>query len=373
MNAERLHAIVKSLRGELSQRNVMGGVEGLIAALRNMTAQPSNAGFQQTVVNSRETLRKALSDAPSDSFSPTWRQVLRDIGGEELFGHRLLHSIEDAINQNQMTPTVALQVIDAIKERLKAFTEALDHANGALELFRIGSEKLTPGECEIGILIPRQAVNNKLPEYIRELGEMEFILDTLCEVATGGVDDLEVRTLSSSDLMLFLAAHPQVGEIVAKAVDFIVTQYKKILEIRKVQREIERLELPEEISERTREHANKLMAEKIDTFTVEIMNEYQAVSDTGRRNELRNAVKLSLSGMANRIDRGFHIEVRIEPPPKDKATEEVTRAVQTIQAASVNMQFMKLEGPPILGLPEAAGEKDGAPERPRKRGRSRKE
>jgi len=61
-------------------------------------------------------------------------------------------------------------------------------------------------------------------------------------------------------------------------------------------------------------------------------------------------VKISLNKIANRTDRGFNFEVRIEPPkplPQDaKEATEVKQAVQTIQVASANMQYIKLEGPP---------------------------
>ena len=67
-------------------------------------------------------------------------------------------------------------------------------------------------------------------------------------------------------------------------------------------------------------------------------------------------MKISLNKIANRIDRGFNFEVRIEPPDKPlenaKQEKELQKAVGTIQGASENMQYMKLEGPPILALPE---------------------
>ncbi|MGO9211064.1 MAG: hypothetical protein ACLPXM_15670 [Terriglobales bacterium] len=353
MNAERLHAIVTALRQELAQRNMVSNLTTLVSALRNMSSQPANPSYQQTLVGSRETLRNALSDAPSDAFSPTWRQVLGDIGGGSFFGRNLLDTIEETINENQMTPTVALQRLESIQSGLQTFSKALDSAATAFSAFEIGSEELAPGECEIGILIPRQAVNNKLREYVEELGEIEFILRTLTELATGGVEDLEIRTVSSSDLMLFLSAHPRLGAVMARVIDFIVTQYKKILDIKKVQREIERLELPEDISEKTKNHANNLMEAEIDKFTIEIMTEYESVSDDGhRRNELKNAVTICLNTIANRIDRGFNFEVRVEPPAPTDANADIQNAVQTIRAASVSMQFMKVEGPPILALTE---------------------
>jgi hypothetical protein len=355
MNAERLHIVALTLNQELTGQNVIGTLQNLVNSLQSIV-QSSNVNTQHNLVSSRDGFYAAVTDTRSDSFTPAWRQILVEMGGEELFGKNLKQRVQQILADNQMTPGVAQQQLGDILSKLQAFKKGLEQLVTAFEHFSIGSEKLGPGEAEITLLIPREAVHDKLEEFTEELEEMKFILNTLSEVATGHKDDLKIRTVSSSGLMLFLAASPAFGAIVAKAVDYVVGTYKKILEIKKLQLEIERLQLPEEISEKTKAHANTLMEAEIEKFTIEIVNEYHTGKDGGRKNELTNAVKISLNKIANRIDRGFNFEVRIEPPkplPQDaKEASEVKQAVQTIQVASVNMQYMKLEGPPILALPE---------------------
>jgi hypothetical protein len=73
---------------------------------------------------------------------------------------------------------------------------------------------------------------------------------------------------------------------------------------------------------------------------------------TGEETNFRTNCKRALSNLAYRVDLGFSFEVRIEPPQKpEDAPEEVQAAIKTIRDASANLQFMKLEGPPILALP----------------------
>jgi len=287
--------------------------------------------------------------------------------------------VQQILADNQMTPLVAYQSLQEILTKLEAFKHALDRLVAAFAHFQVGSEILAPGEAEITLLIPRDAVHEKLGDFADELKEMKFILNTFSEVATGQIDDLKIRTVSSSGLMVYLAAIPKFGAFVAKVVDFVVGQYKKILEIRKLQQEIERLQLPDEISAKTREHANTLMEDGIEKFTVEIMKQH-VVTDEGRRHELTTQVKVSLNKIANRIDRGFNFEVRIEPPTAPAGGDkEIEQAVQAIQAASVNMQYMKLEGPPILELPEkidSAADGEAKPDdevKHKKRGGARKD
>ena len=83
--------------------------------------------------------------------------------------------------------------------------------------------------------------------------------------------------------------------------------------------------------------------------------------------------------MANRIDKGFNFEVRIEPPKEtEKSAEEddaSKQAIKTILDATIHMQDMNLEGQPILSLPEALNG-DEKPEEmaepPRKKMKERK-
>ena len=65
--------------------------------------------------------------------------------------------------------------------------------------------------------------------------------------------------------------------------------------------------------------------------------------------------------IANRIDRGFNIEVRVEPASQrdgDISTAEDIRYAEIIESAAPTLQFLKREGIPILSLPEAQGETD---------------
>jgi hypothetical protein len=342
MNAERLHIVAETLRQELAERSIVDKLQHLTSTLQTFVQQ-NTAGTQQNLVNSREAFYMAVTDTPSDSFTPAWRQILVEMGGDEFFGRKLKGWIQQIFAENQMTPGPALNEIQQILSALQKFKGALDQLLAAFAFFKIGSEELAPGEAEIALLIPREAVHDKLGDFADELDEMEFILNTFSEVAAGHTDDLKIRTISSSGLLVFLAASPVFGTIVAKAIDFVVGQYKKILEIKKLQLEIDRLQLPHEISAKTKEHANNLMEAEIVKFTAEVIKQYPASHSDERKNELAIAVNLSLNRIANRIDRGFNFEVRIQPPQETDGNEEVEKAVHAIQDASANMQYMKLE------------------------------
>ncbi len=98
------------------------------------------------------------------------------------------------------------------------------------------------------------------------------------------------------------------------------------------------------------------MKKGIEDLAVEIVEKFYQGEDKSRKHELVNATRISLNRLANRIDRGFNIEVRMEPvkkaDQKEEGSKDLAEKIQVIQEASRNMHFMKLEGAPILQLPE---------------------
>ena len=356
MNAERFHAIVTALSQEMAERNLVGKMQELINALQNVVSQPQHPAHQQSLANSLKSMYSATTDAPSDRFSPTWRQILSEIGGEDLFGNALEKTIKQVFERNQITPAVALQELQGIQKRLQAFKNALEQAISALRHFRIGDETLSPGQCEIGLLIPRKAVSNCLPELAEELKELSFILNAFSEVATGKKVDLPIRSISSTDLMVYLDAVLPFAACLAVAIERTVTLYKQLLEIRKLREDLRKQGVPDEQTVGIEDYANKLIEGGIEKASVEIIDKFYHQKDGGRKNELLNAVRISLNKIANRIDRGYNLEVRVEPiqakEEDTKKDQHIREAILTIQSATPKMQFLKLEGEPILKLPE---------------------
>lgn len=313
MNAERLHAIASVLRDELSSRGTTKQFQAMVNALRSVVQQ-SNQSSQQSLAASRKALFEALTNTPSDSFSPSWRQIMLEIGAENLFGSDLMNTIEAIIDRNQITPAVALEELEEVLGSLGDFEDALQSACAALSHFKIGDEKLAPGDSEIGVLVPRQEVKNKLLDFAEELRQVGFILNTFSEVATGQVADLEIRTISSSDLLIHLQAALPYAACMAVAVERVVSLYKQLLEIRKLHQEIRKQGVPDEHTGGIEQYANQLMEDGIEKASVEIVNEFYKGKDKGRKNELTTRVRFAMNKIANRIDHGFSLEVRVEPP-----------------------------------------------------------
>lgn len=358
MNVERLHAVLAVVNREIEKRRTADKLQELINNLQRLINQ-NHPSHQQQLANSLKEMSVATVDSPSDSFSPTWRQIIEEIGGDELLGNALQHRIDEIFAKNQITLAVALEELQILHTRLQEFKSSVSQSISAFKRFKIGDESLAPGDCEIGILIPRSAVDNQLLDFSEELKDLGFILNTLSEVATGKKDALEIKTISTSDLLIHLKASAPYAACVAVCIERVVALYKQLLEIRKLSAEIRKQGVPDDKTVGIEEHANSLMETGIEKIAIDVVSEFHKKDDKHRKNELTTAVRIALNRVANRIDKGFNLEVRAAPVPEpeegeEKATNsaELLKATQTIQAAMPSMQFMNLEGRPILHLPE---------------------
>jgi hypothetical protein len=357
MNAERLHAIAIALKKEMDERNTLGKLQNLITTLQNLVNNPAHAQHQQSFSQARDEMYATVLRTPSDEFSASWCDILRAIGGEKMVGNALKAKIENAFERNPLTPAVTLGELHTINNALKEFKNALDQLVSSLTLFNIGHETLKPGECEIGILIPRAAVEHRLSLFAKELKEFESILGVFSEVATGRKDELRIRTISTSELLVYLSAVPPAAACFAFAIDKVVDAYKKILDIRSHRNSLHKQGVPDDAMAGIEIYANKKMGETIEQVTQEIVKDFYKKGDEGRRHELNNHIKIALYKIAKRIDSGYSLEVRAQPlEPSDKkgSDTQTQRSISLIMAARPNMQFISLGGRPILMLPEGA-------------------
>lgn len=359
MNAERLHVVIQGLIDDLTTTELPGGLQSLRDALQRQVQEPTAEAHQQTVSRELEKLRDSLTEAPSNDFSPTWRQVLEQIGAEELLGAALLSRVEEAFARNQVTPATALVTLGELHQEVTNLQATATGLLNGLEAFNIGAEELDPGEVELGVLVPREAVDNQLQGFGKELIALDKLFGTFAEVATGSRDGFEIRTISTSDLTVFLDIGPVVGACIAHAVERIVSLYKSVLEIRKLRSELANQNVPSDKLAGVEDHANTMMTDGIELLVEELFKKYAKKRlDSGRKNELKIALRFGLNQIANKLDKGYNIEVRVEPIVAEDGDDEEgdgsirNEHVDTILSAGEAMQFFKREGEPILALPE---------------------
>lgn len=379
MNADRLNALLHLLRDDFQRTSLPQRMEQLSAALQPLTQDPPRnqpnhrANRQQALGNALKAALKAAEDSEIDDLSPAWTEMLKEIGFADSLGHAVVDRLNESFKQAEITPNIVKEEVDKLKGEITQLNDAVSKGIAAFEALSIGSEQLDSGDCELGFMIPREAIDYRLDEFADECKEFDFIFGTFSEVVTGQRDHYRISTISSSDLSVFLESLPAVAALVATAAERIVAFYKQILEVRKLRSEMLKQGVTKEEFAAIDESQNSKMGDEIDALAKEIIGQHGGQHEAGRANELENSIRISLHKLANRIDRGYHIEVRIGALPEPE--EEGVQPDQGLQAAAENinkaakaLQFIRLEGEPILALPEEVPKKRTAKKAPKKKG-----
>lgn len=374
VNAERMNAVAQKLSADLQTTDLPGLLHRMSEAMTNMANAPQEASYQATVSALRAELGSALQNSVVNTLSPVESQVLDEWGVSHLLGAALLEQIETAFDGNQFTIQTAQEEINRFVAPLQEFQAQLDQLVSALEGLHIGAEELEPGEFEIDVLLPRAAVRDELGELGKEFGQLERILLPFVELVTGSRPGITVRSVGSSDFTVYLAAAPGVAVCVSKAVDEVLKVYERVLDIRRTKAEIRALELDdpagqdaiERAIDPLEDYANSAMQEGTTQIARALVEEYKSEQlPEGRPYQLEIEVNRSLLKIAERIDDGYNISVRVgELPPTDEEVEddarlaadtaaspqlaEQVRAVE--QRRGRSRSLMNLTGSPILSL-----------------------
>ncbi len=359
MNIERLHKILLELQTEFNNRDLLIQIQDVRDNLANQVSNPQQPQYQQNLVAALNLLNESLEKSPFNDFSPSWIQVIEEIGGKNLFGNELKEQIEEIFNRNQITPSAALDEINIIYAKVEKLKNAVEELISGFTKLNIGKEDLLPGQCELGYSIPRLVIDNKLSSFSKEVQELNFILGTFSEVIEGKKGNFDIKTISSSDFLLYVIIGLQVADTLSNAIEKIINNYKTILEIKVLRNQLKEKGVPETATKEIEEHANSSMENLIRQIASEVISQYHLKDEVARKNELENATVIALNKIANRIDKGFNLEVRVEPLPaateKEKTDtnhQEKLLRISNIQKQSRTLQYINTIGEPILQLSE---------------------
>lgn len=367
MNAERLHAVARRIRGEIDALSVLQNLDNLLAGLQGLANSPSDPASQQRLSEARTALQTTLTTAPSNGWPSSDRQLVDELGLSDLLGEALLNRIEAVLSKNDMTPAVAANEITPIVEALRTDQAHLIALTDALSHFEIGADEPPDDAAEIVLTIPREAVDEDLRELGKEFTELARILRPFQELTTGSRGAIPVESISSSAFGLELLAIPAFAYGVARAVNEILTVYKNVLDIRNARQQLKDSGVPDEALAGVDNFANDAIGDRNETLAQELVEELPVASnlDESRRNELTIELRLSLNALANRIDRGYDIDVRApEPPPVDADDEhenggglpaeelESQEFQRQIRELSRHLRSDRPSGASILSLPE---------------------
>lgn len=202
--------------------------------------------------------------------------------------------------------------------------------------------------------MPRDLFKNELEPLIKELGEIRFILRAFSELATGAVEPIEVRQISTSDPQFFFHINVATIALIGGVVTWALNTWKQVEDIRKVRAEARKLPAfsEKDVEEMFDKKINSTIDEAIEAKTEELVAN---VDKSERLREQRQHIKMALESMLARIERGMTVEVQFLPPATTTTNDEKEKAkaaaFDSLKDIAPKLVFPKAAENPVRQLP----------------------
>ena len=217
-----------------------------------------------------------------------------------------------------MSPASALTALQAYVSQVNQFRATCTQARQGLTALNIKPDVLVGDQAEVGVLLPRTLTGGHLGALTGQLRRWNSILRGFTELAGADEREITVRMLSTGSEQIFLLTSIGVATVfILPVIERVLDLYKKILDIQKARKELERLGAPVEESQRVKEHEKKLVEDSIAGLAKELMARAETTVPPGRKGELENHLTISIRYMARFVDQGGDVEVTVAPPPRE--------------------------------------------------------
>lgn len=359
MNVSRLAEFAGKLVAIEDNRRVSNRLSQISAKLQEIINQPQNAQFQAELLALVADLKATMIEINLE-VTPAVVDFLSEVEGAHYFSVALPDEIGGLIHTNSITPAVVKERVDQINSKRSTLIEALRAISHNLKALGLQPEPLAEGQAEIGFKIPRALFDNRLIGFSGELKFIERVVEAFSEAVTGAREEAELSELSTTDPLVLLHLYAPVVVAIGGSVTWFLSSWKKTLEIQELRARLKAMDI--DATSQLDSKIEKIVHEAVEARIQQVL---VVRDDEGRNNEVRNGLRMVLTELWARVERGMTVEVRFLPPPlKENPTpQEVQEAdaykeLEEIQKALV---FPAITSEPMLELPgtETAKSKPG--------------
>lgn len=354
MNVERLRTILQQLRTELDVAHVEESLNHIDANLQLQVNQPNQPSYQTEVEKGRQNLLDGAKNAPSRDFGPVWLHSVTELKLDKFTAPAIADQVEAIFQRAGVTPVVVLNEIRPLLQSVRETKTRISQIIDSLNFLGIKESEIPEGEAEVGVMIPRSIVDT-LDELGDEASDLYRLLNIIAEAATGEVEHIEIDSVSTSDILIYVHTSMQTASVVADSLKHIINCYAELIGVRMMLEKLKQMKYKSESMRPLQDEARERMNATITKTGERILKKYPT-GNAGRKNELKQLVIKALWALADRIDDGYSFDVRAKEPTEEDADPGAREAAASINNARKDLQFIKEGDEKLLQLPPGAAD-----------------
>jgi len=357
MHLGRFHHVVDHLERHFRAAKITEHLEAAAAALDQFT----QTRIESNVAEFRTKLAAALDaseDVADELQQPYAQQVIIDLSLQNLLPPSVRRTVEKVVADHGFDST---SLSTALKKQAKDFSNQIAYLKQLDTSLRGLSAEYTEVEAEhaeFGLLLPREAVGEKLPDLSKEFDRISNLARAVNELTGQPEYDSKVVTISSSWWQIFLDIPVDQIVLWTVAIERIVALFKSNLEIKSLQKQLGEREIPEKILKAISEEVDKKVTSELDTIAHDLVKQFGKIEDLGRRNEVETQLRQGLHYLARRMNQGAQVELNVGVPdePEDPVVTEGEEPNHALLAANQGLRARIAELRAIRGSAMKASE-----------------
>ena len=357
MHLGRFHHVVDHLERHFRAAKITEHLEAAAAALDQFT----QTRIESNVAEFRTKLAAALDaseDVADELQQPYAQQVIIDLSLQNLLPPSVRRTVEKVVADHGFDST---SLSTALKKQAKDFSNQIAYLKQLDTSLRGLSAEYTEVEAEhaeFGLLLPREAVGEKLPDLSKEFDRISNLARAVNELTGQPEYDSKVVTISSSWWQIFLDIPVDQIVLWTVAIERIVALFKSNLEIKSLQKQLGEREIPEKILKAISEEVDKKVTSELDTIAHDLVKQFGKIEDLGRRNEVGTQLRQGLHYLARRMNQGAQVELNVGVPdePEDPVVTEGEEPNHALLAANQGLRARIAELRAIRGSAMKASE-----------------
>lgn len=328
MHLGRFHAVISDLVRHLNSANMIETLEEAATAIGSYAANRD----ESTIKGYRDAISQTKSNATitdPDLMQPFSQQVIEELGLKDLLNPELSDNLSRIIGESNYDPAGLSERIKTYSDSLAAKIKLLRQMEMSLDKLGVEFERVHEDESEIGFMLPREVVGDRLSDLSKEFDQLNKLARAIAEISNDTEEyEPKVRTIASSWWQIFLDLSPEQIGIWIIAIERIISLFKSNLEIKNLSNQLREQKMPDKITKAIEEEIDRRVKTEIGKIASEIKKQNSKGRDQARMNELENQLRQGLFYLAKRLNQGMQVEVNLAIPeepetPTAREGEEV--------------------------------------------------
>lgn len=313
MHINQLVDILKFIDSVFDKNQIVEKYKNLFVLCSNRNIS-SNSDLQDQLLDAKKSLFDVLVNVNPKSWTDAQYRIFIKFGHSDIIGEEAVLKLQKIFDSNENNFLQIKAEIEIILNAIYSIQQSLSQLKSGLEPLVKASPKGLGGELELEERHHLLYIQFDEGIFIKDIGQLEKfcriwnrILASFAYLTKEAAEDIRIYDIESSSITFYTGI--KTINALTKGTYQVLKGYKKVLEIRKLQLELDGLNLSnkDELKSMLEEEVVNIVDVISGSVTNELLNKY-GWNGTFEQDEVYKTVQISLKQSINFVEKGGKID-----------------------------------------------------------------